>query len=65
MIILPSKTKKESSKKKCKKIYYSLKIRLSVLQLYFENMFLFSSRGCQPLSTDMRIIILLLIMKKE
>ena len=32
---------------------------------FFENIISFSCRGCQALSSDMRIVILLLIMKEE
>ena len=32
---------------------------------FFKNIASFSSRGCQALSSDMRIIILLFIMKEE
>ena len=32
---------------------------------FFENIATFSGRGSQPLSSDMRIIILLFIMKEE
>ena len=42
------------------------KIRSKFLEKYlFENIASYSSRECQTLSSDMRIIILLLIMKEE
>ena len=41
------------------------KFRLQLKNIFLENIASFSCRGCQTLSSDMRIIILLLIMKKE
>ena len=42
------------------------KIRSKIFENYFsENIASFSCRGCQTLSSDMRIIILLFIMKEE
>ena len=41
------------------------KIRSKIFEkLFFENIILFSCRGCQTVSSDMRIIILLFIMKE-
>ena len=42
------------------------KIRSKIFEQYFfENIALFSYRGCQTLSPDIRIIFLLSIMKEE
>ena len=48
-------------------IHTFLKIRSKIFEniFFFENIASFSCRGCQTLSSDMRIIILLFIMKEE
>ena len=41
------------------------KIQSKIFENFFENIVTFSCRGCQTLASDMRVIILLFIMKEE